>query len=66
MSRRIGDIETAAAEIAMSVSWLRQRVMRKQIPFLKVGRRVLFDLDELNNFVRTRCRQEPEADLISG
>ena len=65
MSRRIGDIETAAGEIGMSVSWLRQRVMNKQVPFLKVGRRVLFDLDELNEFVTTRCRQKPEMELIS-
>ena len=40
----------AAEYIGMSQSWLRQRVFRREIKFLKVGRRVLIPkstIDEL-------------------
>lgn len=59
MGRKI-DVKRAAEESGMSVSWWRQRIFRKEIPFYKVSRRILIDTDDLNAILE-RCRQEPSA-----
>ena len=52
------DINEAARISGMSVSWWRQKVFRKQVPFYKVGRRIVFDTEDI---VKTldRFRVEP-------
>jgi excisionase family DNA binding protein len=64
---RIGDIEQASAATGLSVSWFRKQVMKKEIPHLKVGRRVLFDLDLLVELLSERYRVEarPEVERIA-
>jgi hypothetical protein len=52
------DINEAARISGMSVSWWRQRVFRKQVPFYKVGRRIVLDAEDIAR-VLDGCRVEP-------
>jgi hypothetical protein len=44
------DINQAARISGMSVSWWRQKVFRKEVPFYKVGRRIVFDAETSPRF----------------
>lgn len=52
------DINEAARISGMSVSWWRQQVLRKQVPFYKVGRRIIFDAGDIARIL-DRCRVDP-------
>jgi hypothetical protein len=52
------DINQAARVSGMSVSWWRQRVFRKEVPFYKVGRRIIFDAQDIARIL-DRCRVDP-------
>jgi hypothetical protein len=52
------DINEAARISGMSVSWWRQKVFRKQVPFYRVGRRIVFDAEDIAK-VLDRCRVDP-------
>jgi hypothetical protein len=54
MRQKVG-IEEAARISGMSVSSWRQRVFRKEVPFYKVGRRIVFDPEDIAK-VLDRCR----------
>lgn len=45
------DYKKAANHVSLPVSSLRKMVMRKEIPFRKVGRRVLFSVPALDHWV---------------
>ena len=45
------DIKFAADFLGLPVSSVRGKISRKEIPFIKIGRRVLFDLEDLQSFV---------------
>lgn len=45
------DIKFAADFLGLPVPSLRGKVSRREIPFIRLGRRVLFDLDDLQSFV---------------
>ena len=55
------DINEAARISGMSVSWWRQMVFRKQVPFYKVGRRIVLDAEDIAKLL-DRCRVEPIKD----
>jgi hypothetical protein len=57
------DINEAAKLSGMSVSWWRQRVFRRQVPFYRVGRRIVFDADDIAK-VLSPCRVEPKGGLV--
>lgn len=44
----------------MTTRWLRRAVEQKRIPYYKVDGRLLFDLDEVEQYV-VRNRQEPKT-----
>lgn len=46
-------IETAAAKLGMSLSWMRQQ---KAIPFVRIGRRKLFRNEDLDKFIEQSYR----------
>jgi hypothetical protein len=52
------DITEAARISGMSVSWWRQKVFRKEVPFYKVGRRIIFDAEDIAKIL-DKCRVEP-------
>jgi hypothetical protein len=52
------DINEAARISGMSVSWWRQKVFRKEVPFYKVGRRIVLDAGDIAKIL-DRCRVEP-------
>jgi excisionase family DNA binding protein len=59
------DIKFAADFLNLPIPSLRGKVSRREIPFIKIGRRVLFDLEDLQTFVeklkvRPRNRNEVE------
>jgi hypothetical protein len=58
--KRIGDFKQAAEAIGMSVSWVRQNM--DQLPHYRVGRRVLFDLDELAAEFLDKHKHEPKGE----
>ena len=45
------DINFAADFLGLPVTSLRGKVSRREIPFIKIGRRVLFDFEDLQSFV---------------
>ena len=50
MARKLMNVEAAARYIGMSPSWLRA----SRIPVVKLGRRRLYDQDDLDNFIDKR------------
>jgi hypothetical protein len=52
------DINEAARISGMSVSWWRQKVFRKEVPFYRVGRRIVLDTGDIVK-IFDRCRVEP-------
>jgi hypothetical protein len=54
------NINEAARLSGMSVSWWRQKVFRKQVPYYRVGRRIVFDPEDIAK-VLGRCRVEPQG-----
>jgi ABC-type amino acid transport substrate-binding protein len=52
------DLRTAAEISGMSISWWRQQVFRRSVPFYKVGKRVLIDREDIIKLL-DRCRVEP-------
>jgi excisionase family DNA binding protein len=53
-SQRLLDVHEAAN---MSVAWMRAQVLKRQIPFYKIGRSVRFSKSELERYIDER-RQE--------
>ena len=51
VERRLLDIKTAAAYLSSSVWFLRSLIWSRQIPFLKLGNRYLFDKKDLDAFI---------------
>lgn len=45
------DIKFAAEYLCLPVPSVRGKVARREIPFVRLGRRILFDIDELQAFV---------------
>jgi len=45
------DIKFAADFLGLPVPSIRGKVSRREIPFIRLGRRVLFDLEDLQAFV---------------
>jgi len=66
MRRRI-DINEAARISGMSVSWWRQKVFRKEMPFYKIGRRIVFDAEEIGKILdRWPCGAGPGRSSMRG
>jgi len=56
-------IKDAARETGLSISWWRQRVTQKKVPYYKVGRRVLIDRRDIENLMRaSRVEAQEPAD----
>ncbi len=45
------DLKTAAARLGLSVSALRRMMLRREIAFYRVGKRILFNGSELDAFL---------------
>ncbi len=50
-SRRLVDIDGAAEYLTVSVRYVRTLVADRRLPYLKVGKYVRFDLDELDDWL---------------
>jgi excisionase family DNA binding protein len=48
------DIHEVARLLHISESWLYQKVSRREIPFVKMGRALRFDVDEIKQWVETQ------------
>jgi excisionase family DNA binding protein len=53
MNRQFLDIEKASEFLSISKSNLYKRVAAKEIPFHKVGKRTLFDVEEITLWVKS-------------
>jgi hypothetical protein len=61
---RLLDLEDAAARLGRSTRWVRERVRRGDLPFVRLdGGALAFELDDLRAFARARrvAVNEPEA-----
>lgn len=46
----------AANYLKVKQSWLRMAIFQKKIPFIKVGRLIRFDLDQLNEWLQKNMK----------
>jgi len=51
MNKRLLTIADAAEQSGLLVSFLRKLIFDRSIPFIKIGKRVYFDRDELNAWI---------------
>jgi excisionase family DNA binding protein len=49
--RPLKDIQFASEFLGLPVPSVRGKVSRREIPFVRLKRRILFDMDDLENFV---------------
>jgi len=61
---RLVTVREAADYLSVSVSTLYGWVWQRRIPFVKVGRALRFDLDDLKKFVEIN-KQQPRYELSS-
>ena len=47
-------VAEASERSGMSVAWWRQRILRREIPFFKLGRAVLIDAADIDRMLRAR------------
>jgi excisionase family DNA binding protein len=52
------DVKTAAKELGVSPRTLYGLTYRREIPFYKIGRKVLFDIDEIKQEKRREPRRK--------
>ncbi|TSA08382.1 MAG: DNA-binding protein [Deltaproteobacteria bacterium] len=58
------DIKFAAEFLGLPVPSVRGKVSRREIPFIKIGRRVLFDLEDLQAFVeKLKVQPRPRREV---
>ncbi|NOT80836.1 MAG: excisionase family DNA-binding protein [Bacteriovoracaceae bacterium] len=49
--KKILNFTEASTYLNVKQSWLRMAIFKKTIPFIKVGRLIRFDLEELNQWL---------------
>jgi len=56
-------VAEASQRSGMSVAWWRQRILRREIPFFKLGRAVLIDAADIDRMLRAgRVEPTPQKD----
>ncbi len=53
-TRRLVDIDGAAEHLSVTTRFIRTLVAERRVPYLKVGKFVRFDLDELDQWLDAR------------
>lgn len=53
MKKQFLDIEGVSDYLAISKSFIYKKVAAKEIPYHKIGSRTLFDIDEINMWVKS-------------
>lgn len=53
INKRLLSIADTATYLGLTESSLRKRVERRQVPFRRLGKRIIFDLQELERFIQT-------------
>ena len=62
------DLESACSYLSISKATMYQKTMRKTIPHFKCGRKILFSIDNLNDYIenhRVKTQSEIESEAIS-
>jgi excisionase family DNA binding protein len=58
------DIKFAAEFLGLPVPSVRGKISRRELPFIKIGRRVLFDLEDLQAFVeKLKVQPRPRKEV---
>lgn len=55
MTRRLLDIDEAAKHLTVTPRFMRTLVAERRVPFLKIGKFIRFDIDDLNAWL-DNCR----------
>ena len=60
VNEKLITVEELAAKLNVPVSWVYQRTRRgtKAIPFIKVGKHIRFDIDEVIEFLRKNSQEQ--------
>jgi excisionase family DNA binding protein len=53
------DVKTAADQTGMSVAWWRAKIWRRQVPFYRIGRRILISMNDIDKLM-AKGRMEPK------
>lgn len=49
--KKLIDLNEASVLLKVKKSWLRMAIFRRKIPFIKVGRLIRFDIEQLNEWL---------------
>lgn len=63
MKKQFLDVEGISEYLTMSKSCIYKKVASKEIPYHKIGSRTLFDVDEINMWVRSDGTLRDSSDL---
>jgi excisionase family DNA binding protein len=66
VEHRLLTIREAAGYLAVSVSTLYGWVWQRRVPFVKVGRALRFDLQDLEDFIEANKHRPPQKFSYSG
>lgn len=58
----IVDVREAARLSGMSVAWWRQRILRREVPHIKIGRSIRIDVTDIQRLLEAG-RVEPTAEV---
>ena len=58
-------LRRAAARLGVPIDWLRREAQRGDIPCLRVGRRMLFNVDDVERSIRRRIENPGDEEGLS-
>lgn len=64
MNKEVCDIKRVANYLNVSISFIRKLVRAKQIPCYRIGNRLRFDLNEIDQWVELHKQEESKSFLL--
>lgn len=56
---RLIDVESAASMLDMSPAWVRQQVKDQRIPYVKLGGRIKFRAEDIDQYIADQVQNPP-------
>jgi len=64
MKKEIMTIKELSSYLNISISGIRKLVRYRNIPFFRIGNRIYFNLNKINNWIETKEKQEEKTILF--
>lgn len=64
MKKDIMTIKELSSYLNISISGIRKLVRYRNIPFFRIGNRIYFDLNKINNWIEIKEKQEEKTILF--